>query len=126
MEPSTESVNVQDRKEKVEVRNALGWGNINELTKWLNPGGNRDSLCSYGHEKYLMEEAVKIRNALGWGKINAMIKWLNPGGKDDSLVPNDMQDCVYWVWNGNTRVRKENIEFMEVIKASAQLESLSR
>ena len=85
MEPSAEQASVEERKQQVQVRNALGWGKINALIKWLNPGGERNSLILPWMWDFEFDYMVRTRNALGWGKINEFIKTVNPCGQRDSL-----------------------------------------
>ena len=70
----------------IQVRNALGWGTINDLIGWLNPGGNRDSLVLPWMWDFEFDYRVRTRNALGWEKVNEFIKTINPGGVRPSLL----------------------------------------
>ena len=82
----SEVSSVEEIKNMIKVRNELGWGTINDLMKWLNPGGNRDSLICAWRQRQEIEYLIKSRNALGWGEINEFIKSYNPGGLRDSLL----------------------------------------
>ena len=86
-----EESNAQEAKKMLQVRNELGWSVINDLIKWHNPGGLRDSLTSPRKmlESRNVKKMLESRNALGWGVINEFIKRHNPGGVRDSLLRYD-------------------------------------
>ena len=78
-----EESSAQEAKKMLQVRNELGWRQINDCITWLNPGGLRDSLTLTTTQE--VKTMLESRNALGWGMINEFIKWHNPGGLRDSL-----------------------------------------
>ena len=97
-----EQANVRERKEAVQVRNALGWGKINNIIHWLNPKGIRDSL----RNEQQRNEAVRMRNACGWGEINQLVHMLNPKGRRDSLITPGEQLCKGHDWEAVDRMIK--------------------
>ena len=90
-----EESSAKETKKMLQVRNELGWGVINDIIKWLNPGGLRDSLTSPRTQE--VKNLLESHNALGWGVINEFIKWHNPGGIRDSLLRYDFLFYFYRV-----------------------------